>query len=68
MPNLGSHTCWWCGEQTTSMFWACERCRPLKEEGYRRAADRGLTDIAGVYACVFEVLREHGIRQPKDYA
>jgi len=56
-----THECWWCGEETDAIFWACRRCSPLKEEGYRRAADAGAADIASVYWYVFQVMREHGV-------
>jgi len=43
------------------MFWACERCAPLKEEGYRRAAILGCTSIADIYQHVYAVLKENKV-------
>ena len=56
-----AHNCWWCGELTDSCYWACRRCMPLKEEGYRRAAAAGATTLRDIYQYVYNVLREHGI-------
>jgi len=61
-----THKCFWCNEDTDSMFWACHRCSPLKEEGYRRAAERKTNNILDVYECVFEVLKEHGVEVKND--
>jgi hypothetical protein len=55
------HKCWWCGKQTYSMSWACFRCIPLKEEGYKRAREAGENAIDQVYGHVHDVLREKGV-------
>lgn len=56
------HRCYWCGGETTSMFWACERCYPLKEAGYRRAKSKGLTNRADIIAEVHQTLAEAGVK------
>lgn len=57
---MPEHDCFWCGQKTRSMFWACERCGPLKEEGYARARQRGENDYGQVIGRVYDVLRENG--------
>lgn len=61
LPAPDSHRCFWCGELTTSMHWACARCQPLKEEGYRRAKAKGLKDRISVLAEVCRVLKENNV-------
>jgi hypothetical protein len=43
------------------MTWACSRCAPLKEEGYRRARDRGTNGYLQVHDRVREVFVEKGV-------
>lgn len=53
-----THRCFWCGKQTTSLFWACETCSPIKEAAYKEAARKGLSNISDVYAEVFLALEK----------
>jgi hypothetical protein len=58
---MPEHDCFWCGEKTRSMHWACERCGPLKEEGYARAREAGENNYGQVINRVFDVLKENGV-------
>ena len=60
------HECVWCGEMTDSRYWACARCHPLKEEGYRRAREAEAQTKEEVLAYVHEVLKEHGVCRSSD--
>jgi hypothetical protein len=57
------HNCWWCGELTDSLFWACQRCSPLKEQGYARAKEAGAKTFPEVIKHVDDVLKENGINR-----
>lgn len=53
--------CWWCGLEFTGIAWCCDRCYPLKEEGYANAKKKGLTNYLDIEREVFAVLNAHGV-------
>ncbi len=56
------HKCFWCGKDTNSMFWACKRCSSLKEEGYKRAREKGINNRTDVLGEVWDVMEEKGVK------
>lgn len=58
---MPEHDCFWCGQKTRAMGWACERCYPLKEQAYAQARNKGLTKYQDVVSEVLDVLKENGV-------
>jgi len=52
--------CFWCYQENDGISWACKTCYPLKEEAYRKARERGITNYGELISMVYDELEAAG--------